>query len=816
MPTIIDAVCGALWFDYVCHRILALISDNSFSLIESVSDMRVPLSVVAIFCCLHVAAPAHAQLPSLLPSKAIQPSNSAATKDVVQVSDPQKELADAQSRLSETQDALKRLQGQLNQAKLSAVVRQELLQQFNIRQMLVDRYSQQVDYLKQLQVLEQKIRDARQQRDDWVPPAGSPPWSVIDGDVVRNDMLVLEARIDQLGRELVSISTQLVNLGQEKTANETRLRQLQDRGTRSSDADRLQLEKMQGRLALESSVLLRTDLERRVKEKEKTLLEIRLATARKTWQYYDGRFVLSGDVLAGVKGDLQSLIDRNRESELKALAASETALARLNEAQARFVSLDQARVSAAQRAVAKANLDIAQAEELAARTEVDRLRRMIELGGYGLQLWDARAEIYANPKPNAARLEEIAQRVRTGLVRVRQARDLLRESLATREQEAFDLRETSLTATSPLDKRSIAARLKAATAQTDADRLVMVALEKFEQYLRVVYGELGVQERDRTLKEHAVAYWQYLVALADTVWRYELFTVDDVVVADGKEVKTTRSVTVGKSVGAIGILVLGFFLISRLIRASLGLAERRLGLKTSIATIIRRWLTVLATGTLIVLSFNLVQIPLSVFAFLGGALAIGVGFGTQNLLKNLISGVMLLVERPIRIGDLVEVDNVRGRVTSIGIRFSTIHSSDGIDTLIPNSELVEKKLTNWTFSNPDIRREIRVGVAYGADPVQVKNLMQSAALEHPDVMRMPEPMVVLDDLGDNALIFTLRYWIRIQNGTDGRRVDSDLRCEILEKLNNAGIDVPYPQRDIRLTAMSALPVTVVEGPPELP
>ena len=771
--------------------------------------MRVLFGVVAVFCLLQVIAPAHTQLPSLLPSKAMQPSHSAAGKDVVQVSDPKKELADAQSRLAESQDALKRLQTQLNQPGLSASARQELLQQFNIRQTLVDRYGQQVDYLKQLQVLEQKISDAKQQRDDWVPPAGNPPWSVVEGDVIRNEMLVLDARIEQLGRELASISTQLVSLGQEKAGNEALLRQLQEKSSVTSDADRQRLEKVQGRLALEASVLLRTDLERRVKEKERTLLEIRLATARKTWQYFDGRFVLSADVLAGAKGDLQTLIDRNREAELKALATSEAALARLNEAQTRFVMLDQAKVSPAQRSAAKANLDIAQADELAARTEVDRLRRMIELGSYGLQLWDARAEIYATPKPDAARLEEIAQRVRTGLVRVRQARDLLRESLATREQEAFDLRESLLTEVSPLDKRSIAARLKAATAQTDADRLVMVALEKFEQYLQVVYAELGVQEKDRTLKEHVVAYWQQLVVLSQAVWRYELFTVDDVVVADGKEVKTTRSVTVGKSVGAIGILVLGFFLVSRLIRASLGLAERRLGLKSSVATIVRRWLTVLATGTLIVLSFNLVQIPLSVFAFLGGALAIGVGFGTQNLLKNLISGVMLLVERPIRIGDLVEVDNVRGRVTSIGIRFSTIHSSDGIDTLIPNSELVEKKLTNWTFSNPDIRREIRVGVAYGADPVQVKNLMQSAALEHPDVMHMPEPMVVLDDLGDNALIFALRYWIRIQNGTDGRRVDSDLRCEILEKLNGAGIDVPYPQRDIHLSASTPLPVSVV-------
>ena len=123
--------------------------------------------------------------------------------------------------------------------------------------------------------------------------------------------------------------------------------------------------------------------------------------------------------------------------------------------------------------------------------------------------------------------------------------------------------------------------------------------------------------------------------------------------------------------------------------------------------------------------FNSIKLN-SRLAAVCGALAIGAGFGTQNLIKNLISGLMLLVERPIRMGDLVEVDGIKGRVTSIGIRFSTIHSADGVDTLIPNSELVEKKLVNWTYSNPDARREIRVGVAYGTDPVQVKNLIKSA------------------------------------------------------------------------------------------
>ena len=772
--------------------------------------MRVLLSVVSIFVCLVAVSPANAQLPSLLPSKPMQGASVTTPKEVVTVSDPKQELIDAQSRLSEAQDELKRLQGQLNQKGLSTDTRQGLLQQFNLRQTLVDRYAQQVDYLKQLQVLDQRIADAKQERDNWVPPAGSPPWSVVDGDTVRNEMLVYESKIQQLSKEVASTSNQLVGLGQEKAATEVRLRQLSEASDKGSEANRQQLEVLQGRLALLSSVLLRTDLERRVNEKQRTLQEIKLETVKRTWAYYDGRFTLLPETLATAKGDLQGLIDRNRESELKALANSEAALARLGAAQNAFVAIDQSKASPERVAKAKVALEVARAEEVGARTEVDRLRRMIEVGSYALQVWDARAEIYADPKPNATRLEEIAQRVRAGLVRVRQSRDLLQQSLATKEQEAFDLREALLTSKSALEQKGISAQLKAATAETDASRLILVALEKFEQYLLILQSELGVQGSERSFTEKLVAFWQRLTALSQTVWQYELFTVDDVVQADGKEVKTTRSVTVGKSVGAIGILVLGFFLVSGLIRASLGLAERRLGLKSSVATIIRRWLTVLATGTLIVLSFNLVQIPLSVFAFLGGALAIGVGFGTQNLLKNLISGVMLLLERPIRIGDLVEIDNVRGRVTSIGIRFSTLHSSDGIDTLIPNSELVEKKLTNWTFTNPDVRREIRVGVAYGADPVQVKNLMQSAAKEHPDVMIAPEPMVVLDDLGDNALIFTLRYWIRIENGTDGRRVDSDLRCEILEKLNAAGIPVPFPQRDIRLTASEPLPVSVVD------
>lgn len=772
---------------------------------------RVPVFVVGLLVALAVPA-VHAQLPQLLPSK---PQASAKPVTVVPV-DPAKELVRVQGQLNEARDAMVRIQAQLKRPSLPTSVRNELLKQFNLQQTLADRYAQQADSLRQLQVLTQNIADARQQLTDWAPPAGSPPWPITDGDKVRNDMLGYQARIKQLVRESTALSEQLVTLAKQQHDAETQLRQLQEKlgatapgsaaKLNDSDSNRLATKRME--LALKSALLLRSDLDRQLKDKQRELLETKLASVEKTWAYYAGRFALTPEILAAAKGDLQTVIDRDRDLEVGALSASEAALAKLSKAQAEYDAVDPAKASPERMKRVRAALSIAQSNELTARSEVDRLRQLIELGGYGLLVWDARAKIYEEPRPDAAVMADIVKRVEVGKVRVQQAREFLQQTLNNEEQEAFDLREASVTTQDPLERQVLAAKLQAANAQTDAARSIMAALDKFDQFLELLHNELGISENHQTLTERLKGYWQRAVSLSQVVWNYELFTVDDAIIVDGKEVKTTRSVTVGKSIGAIAILLFGFLMVSWLIRSAMGIAERRIGLKSSVATLIRRWLMVIATLTLIVLSFNLVQIPLSVFAFLGGALAIGIGFGTQNLLKNLMSGVMLLVERPIRIGDLVEIDGVRGRVTSIGIRFSTIHGADGMDTLIPNSELVEKKLTNWTFVTPDVRREIKVGVAYGSDPVQVKNLLQAAAREHPDVMHSPEPRVVLDDLADSALLFTLRFWIRLDQGLDGREIDSDLRCEILQKLAAAGIEVPFPQRDVNLKAAEPLSVRV--------
>lgn len=770
---------------------------------------------------------AQAQLTSLLPSKAgggtstSSAASGSSSGGTTTAPDVSQQLTEAQGRLRDAQDSMTRLQRRLDDPGLAPQARNELLKQFNLKQTLADRYAQQIDCLRQLQTLDQQIAEAKQERDNWAPPTGTPPWPVTVGDQVGNEIAVLKTRVQDLTKEISNRSDQIANLAREKSDAEVRLRQAQEANKGSGTAavsalDRSKLDDAKDSLELKSAILLRTDLERYTKDKSLTLLEIRLETATRTWNYYAGRYSLPPELLASIESDIRQLIERDRALELKALAASEATATRLENAQKAYQALSATKVSVQRLAQAKADLDIAMANDARARSDVDWYRQMVEIGGYGIQAWEARAEIYANPRPDAAVLDSIAQRVTLGLVRLRQAREFYNQSMVAKDQEAFDLRVTALVGDNTLSRKVAMARLESVNAQADAFRSLLQALDKFEQMLVMMQSELGLHADNQTFYERLVSFGQRSAALGRSIWRYELFTVDDVATVDGKDIKTTRSVTVGKSIGAIGILVIGFILVSGMIRAMIGLAQRRLGLKSSAATIIGRWLKVIATATLIVMSFNLVQIPLSVFAFLGGALAIGVGFGTQNLLKNLISGVMLLVERPVRIGDLVEIEGVRGRVTSIGIRFSTIHSADGIDTLIPNSELVEKKLTNWTFSNPDVRREVRVGVAYGSDPVQVKNLMRQAAISHPDVMQTPEPMVVLDDLGDSALVFTLRYWLRIEVGTDGRRVDSDLRCEILENFSAAGIDVPFPQRDVRLVAMQPLPVRIEGTDPQSP
>lgn len=313
---------------------------------------------------------------------------------------------------------------------------------------------------------------------------------------------------------------------------------------------------------------------------------------------------------------------------------------------------------------------------------------------------------------------------------------------------------------------------------------------------------------DRTtsviIREAAADLWQGLEA----VWQFEILTAEDSLDVDGRRVVATRSVTVGKSIGAFLFFVAGFFASAWISRQMGRFAVGRLNAGNGHAGMISRWVHVVLLAVLGIVTLYMVNIPVTVFAFLGGALAIGLGFGTQVLLKNLVSGLMLLAERPLRVGDRIEVGTVAGWVTDIGLRSSTIRTNDGIEILVPNSTFVENNVTNWTYSNATVRRSIKVGVEYGASPEQVRNLLLQACAGHEKVLADPEPRVLFEDFGTDALIFNLQYWIDYSDpGCDGAQVASDLRFMIKRSLAEAGIGIPFPQRVIHFAPGASTPST---------
>ena len=181
----------------------------------------------------------------------------------------------------------------------------------------------------------------------------------------------------------------------------------------------------------------------------------------------------------------------------------------------------------------------------------------------------------------------------------------------------------------------------------------------------------------------------------------------------------------------------------------------------------------------------------------------------QNMLKNLISGLMLLFERPFRPGDVVEVGGIRGRVTDIGVRSSHIIDGNGIETVIPNSTFIEQNVTNWTLSSKSVRIVVNIGIAYGSPVKEVKRLLLDVADQHGLVLGDPAPMVLLEDFASDALLFGLYVWVEINPEVSWKTIASDLRYMINKTLDEHDIVISFPQRDIHLDTSRPLDIRVL-------
>ena len=178
-----------------------------------------------------------------------------------------------------------------------------------------------------------------------------------------------------------------------------------------------------------------------------------------------------------------------------------------------------------------------------------------------------------------------------------------------------------------------------------------------------------------------------------------------------------------------------------------------------------------------------------------GALGIGLGFGLQNIFNNFISGIILLFERPIQVGDAIEINETWATVTKINVRSTVVQTYDNASLIIPNSDLISQQVTNWSFKDLRLRRKITVGVAYGSDIELVRKTLLEIADKIPKVLKYPKPDVLFSDFGDSALIFILRVWTDINNMLVA---ETDIRFEINRLFNERKIEIPFPQRDLHI------------------
>ncbi len=262
--------------------------------------------------------------------------------------------------------------------------------------------------------------------------------------------------------------------------------------------------------------------------------------------------------------------------------------------------------------------------------------------------------------------------------------------------------------------------------------------------------------------------------------------------------------TLGQAEFSIGLvasvtiaLILLFFVSSKLklllVRRIFPRYNIDIGVGESIATIIRY--TIITIGFIIILQST--GIDLSALGLLVGALGIGIGFGLQNITNNFISGIIILFERPVKVGDRIEVNNVTGNIVQIAVRATTVVTNDNISIIVPNSEFVNSVVINWSLENRNVRFNFPVGVSYKEDPQKIRKLLIEVALENKGVLKEPSPDVLFEEFGESSLVFNLRVWSS-EYSDRPKVLKSQLYYSIFEKFKEHGVEIPFPQRDLHV------------------
>jgi potassium efflux system protein len=774
---------------------------------------------IAVICLLAASLlqPAHGQINAI--KKAATPEEPAKPAAPEKPEDTRKRL---EQWLQEARDTLARLEAPGAAAGLPQGVTPEELddRRRDLEQMILTA-TRSIKNIAFVAEASKTLESSRNEDAGWSGFNDQPPFSILMIDELLNERDAITANLVSSESSLANYDRLLSSLrGETKAAEDAvsaRILEFQNATADTRDAAKWRMEAARAKsrvIATRAGLMqsLHDSLKDRISaaNTDLALVDRKIKVAKASSRFNDDDLAKINKASEERKNNAQKELD-NITKRLK------SAVSARNQAQSALDALVAATPQDTQGTpppaveLAKYRLEVAEGRVEAMQSLVEGLESLIQLENISYKAYQDRKAFYdaTNPQQKAKALESLSQLLDRLIAWKNVAENDISASAA--DLSKLESRAASITSEDP--RFSLLNEQRAIKSETLAmlqriSQMVTAQHKLVDRWVTDFTPKPNEEEPFHRVKKLGSNTWDTI----KKIWGYQVTNYVDSVEVDGQTITGRIPVTLGMLLRALLFFIIGYWVASKIANRVQSTLVTRGHIAETNARMLRNWLMIVVGIFLAIGTLSFLKIPLTIFAFFGGALAIGLGFGMQTLIKNFISGIIVLAERKIRVGDILDVDGVVGTVAEVNTRSSIIRSADDVETMIPNSVFLENRVTNWTLTSNKMRRSLRVGVAYGTQPQKVMEILTEVADRHGLVIKDPAPFATFEDFGDNALIFNLYFWIRLGGGTNGIVVASDLRLMIDKRFGEAGIGVPFPQRDMHLTTDKPIQVQITPSP----
>lgn len=779
-------------------------------------SIRLTRFILAVFLSVSLSHPVQAQISKL---KKIAETQGASNS--VPAEQPDKYRARLEQWLQEARLGVSRLDAPGAAAALpEGITPDELDARRRDLEQIVLIVSRSIKNLTTVADARKELELARTEETAWTGFKDSPPYSLLMIDELLNERDAIRAKLTSHQSSLANYERLLATtLDEAKAAEEAASGMIlavknADSGMADAPKWRLEAASEKAKLLAARAGLMQNScdaLRDRITaaSTEISLLDRKIKTASANTRFSDDDFAQIEKISAERKAAFHTEV----ETVSKRL---KTAVASRSQAQAALEALLAGATDGKEPEgleFAKFRVEVADGRVDSMQSLIECIESLIQLENFTLTAYQDRRAILG--APSLENRKKSLESLITTLERLRVWENVVANDITTYGADLSKLESRAASISSDDPRFSLVNDQRAAR----SEKLAM-----FERLSQTMVSQRKLIERwvaDYSPKPEQAGFYERVTTVSATawntvkkLWNFEVMSFEDKVEVGGQIITGSIPITLGLLLRALLFFVIGYRIASFIAKRIQTSLVARGHLAEAQARTLRNWAMIVVGLFLALGTLSFLKIPLTVFAFFGGALAIGLGFGMQTLIKNFISGIIVLAERKVRVGDILDVDGIVGTVTEVNTRSSIIRGADDVETMIPNSAFLENRVTNWTLSSSKIRRFLRVGVAYGTPPEKVMDILTESAGRHGLICKTPAPFAIFEDFGDNGLIFTLYFWVDLQSGTVAMIVTSDLRLMIEKRFKEAEISVPYPQRDMRLTTDQPIQVRMTQDPDE--